>query len=128
LLTIFSAAFPFIFMVSSLKVLCGSLIAWTAFISSIAIIQAITGDDEDGSTALTWAVANSHEKISSLLLLDRDIDVDVRNDEGWTALIWAAAKGHDKMAAAFMDKGGNLDLQCNGGSSALMWAVRSLQI
>ena len=52
----------------------------------------VNATDEDGLTALHYAVEKEYPRLLERLLSHKDIDVNVRNAEGSTALFWAAKR------------------------------------
>lgn len=52
---------------------------------------------ESGLSALMLASQNRHTEVANLLL-DRDAQVDMQENEGWSALMFASQNGHTKVA------------------------------
>lgn len=70
--------------------------------------------DEDGQTALRWAVAKGHTDIVQRLL-DRGADI---NEDGGRALVLAAALGHTNIVKALLSKDADVDAQIKAGGLA----------
>jgi ankyrin repeat protein len=52
-------------------------------------------------------------------LLDEGIDVNWKNENGYTGLMCASAYGHVGVVKLLLDRGALIDLQSNGGGTAL---------
>ena len=79
--------------------------------------------DNEGKTALIWAVKKEYFKIVKLLVENR-ADLDIQDNEGKTALIWASIKENFKIVKLLVENGADLDIQDNEGKTALIWAVK----
>ena len=60
--------------------------------------------DEDGKTALFYAVENEHIEVVKLLLV-AGADVETKNRHGQTPLAMEVGKGHHEMAKLLRDYG-----------------------
>ena len=49
----------------------------------------VNKQDEDGNTALIWAVARNQKEIINILLQDKRINTDLKNTEGQSVLMIA---------------------------------------
>jgi hypothetical protein len=78
--------------------------------------------DEDGMTALMWAIEYSSHTEVVRLLLDKGALLDEKNKWGRTALIHASVSGHTEMVRLLLDKGALLDEKDQEGKTALMLA------
>ena len=79
--------------------------------------------DEDGNTALMWAVSSAYTEAVKALIA-ANADVNLQNIYGETALMWAASKGDTEIVKVLIAAGADLNLQNNSGSTALIWATR----
>ena len=85
------------------------------------------GNLVEGWTALMLSIRSEHYDIAQLLL-EKDVDVNMRNDSGATALIVASKMRSSALAVlpiinTLLDKGADVDAQDNQGYTALMNAV-----
>ena len=62
--------------------------------------------DEDGDTALMWAVFKGHKDVVKVLL-EAGADVNASNKNGDTALMWAVFKGHKDVVKVLYEAGAN---------------------
>jgi ankyrin repeat protein len=62
--------------------------------------------DNDGNTALMWAVYNEHDNVAIIqALLDKGADVNLKANDGSTALSWALKKGNTETVALLKKAG-----------------------
>lgn len=77
--------------------------------SVLAVLKAtknINAVDEGGMNALMWAVYNEHDNTAIIkALLDRGVDIHVKDKKGLTALDWARKKGNTKTVAMLLEAG-----------------------
>merc|ERR1711871_184581 len=92
---------------------------------------AINAQDDSGWTALHWAV-DSGENIKSSeaqrrgdhwktvkLLVAKDANLDIQNEQGLTPLMWVTGFGRSNIAVTLIKNGANLYLEDNDGNSAI---------
>ncbi|CAB9501524.1 ankyrin 3, node of Ranvier (ankyrin G) [Seminavis robusta] len=63
----------------------------------------VTGQDEDGMTALHFAAMREHVAVVQLLLGHAGVEVDAKNNDGKTPLMLAAVQGHVDTVKALLD-------------------------
>ena len=82
---------------------------------------------DDGSTALTLAAREGHERIVLLLLESQPAPgfVDAADADGATALLLACRHGHPSVAHALMQAGARTDARLRDGSAVLHAAAGS---
>lgn len=83
----------------------------------------VNARDENGATALIWAVRHGHTAIARGLLA-AGTNVDASDNNGYTALIWATRKGFINCANVLFKAGADVDLSDNEGVTALMIAAK----
>src|SRR3990167_2286436 len=79
-------------------------------------------DDGLGHTALMHA-ANSGQRETAALLIERWADVNWLDEDGKTALMLAAGGGHRDIAALLIESGGDVNWENSKGKTALMFAA-----
>jgi len=77
--------------------------------------------DEDGNTALLWAIIKGRTELVRMLL-DKGALLDEKDWDGRTALMLASLWGHMEVVRLLLDKGALLDEKDGYGRTALMWA------
>jgi len=77
---------------------------------------------EYGNTILIHAVKYGYVELA-MNLIDKGVNLNLKNDNGNTALIHAASRGCNKVAYKLIDAGAALNITNNTGDSALIWAV-----
>ena len=108
--------------VSSAQDLSGAV-----FIGDLAAVkQALAGgadpnakDPESGSTMLAIAALMGHTEIVAVLLEQHDADVNVKSRDGGTALHAAAFLGRAETVKLLLEKGADITLRDNMGSTAI---------
>jgi len=60
--------------------------------------------DEEGKTPLILAACGGHPETCELLM-QHEVDPEVRDNSGWTALMWAVALDHSKCMQVLLDYG-----------------------
>lgn len=78
--------------------------------------------EEEGNTALMWAIREAHLPIVQALLA-KGADVNAKAIDGDTALIAAAKKGHLPVVEALLANGADVEAMDNDGITALKWAA-----
>ncbi len=77
--------------------------------SVLAVLEAtknVNAVDEGGINALMWAVYNEHDNTAIIkALLDRGVDIHMKDKKGMTALDWARKKGNTKTVALLLKAG-----------------------
>jgi len=76
--------------------------------------------DEEGFTALIWAIVNKNSKMVKMLL-DKGANLNIQDDDRWTALQWAVMEKDSDIVKMLLDKGANPDTQ--NGPITLILAV-----
>jgi Ankyrin repeats (3 copies) len=71
--------------------------------------------------ALHRAALNGREA-AVRLLLEKEADVDARDEHGWTVLYWSAWDGHEATVRLLLEKGADIDARDEHGRTALHWA------
>jgi len=65
-----------------------------------------------------------HGNASELkILLESEVDEDVKMKDGWTALLLASGRGHPEAVQVLIDAGVNVNNETVRGGTALMWAA-----
>src|SRR3989338_4266012 len=83
----------------------------------------VNAQDEDGWTALIWAVLDKHPETAKLLI-DKGANVNAKSNNGWTPLLAAAYNGYAETAKLLIDKGANVNAKGGAyGSVTLMSAA-----
>ena len=67
------------------------------------------------------ASANGHHQVVELLL-SKDPDINIQNNDGVTALIFASDNGHHQVVELLLSKDPDINIQNNNGVTALMFA------
>ena len=80
--------------------------------------------DVEGRTALHFAAANGHLEVLELLL-KKDADPNITNEQGNTALHWACVNGHGEAATRLLAAGAKTTLVNAGGRTALDEAMHN---
>jgi len=100
-------------------------------VNTPVVIQLLeNGADPDvicffGLTAL--AAAATYDDVESVTALLKKVKkINVQDQLGFTPLIWAAYNEHDNVAIirAIIDKGANINMKSNDGSTALSMALK----
>lgn len=85
-----------------------------------------TGFDVDarlfGKTALMVALDNGQSQIAKILL-DKGIDVNIKDNKGLTALMYAGMNDNIEVAKLLLDKGADVNIKNNYSETALMHAL-----
>jgi len=76
--------------------------------------------DDEGKTALEWAVRRNRPDIAQLLL-DRGAQVDKEDDENGTALEAAACAGRKDLTLLLLEHHADVNHRDRGGHAALLW-------
>ena len=82
----------------------------------------VTASDDDGWTALMWAVRYDYTETCKVLL-DKGADVNVTDDDGWTPLMWAASNGGTEACKILIDKGADVHATDKDGGTPLILAA-----
>lgn len=95
----------------------GDLAAWfhAAKTGNSDVIQKLIGKvdvnaQDNGYTALMYAVFYNHENIVKLLLQVPNININARNNNGWTALMFASKMGNQNIVKLLLN---NSDIDVN---------------
>jgi|GEM_PF-1189769 len=80
--------------------------------------------DENGLTALMWAIRERRKDIAELLLA-AGADVNARDLDGQTTLMWAASQGYLEIVQALLRIGAGIEVKNDLFDSAMAAAVRS---
>jgi ankyrin repeat protein len=97
-------------------------------VSDLKDFWAYKGDlnvkNETGRTALMLAALNPGKGVAAIpILVQKGVNLDVRDNDGNTALMIAFEAGNDKASKLLIDAGANLDIRDNTGKTALMLAA-----
>lgn len=87
----------------------------------------VNAREEDGSTALTWAVMRSNTGIAQALL-NSGADPNLTNELGIGALSLAIANGSTPMVKLLLEKGADPNVARENGETPLMTAARMSQV
>lgn len=49
------------------------------------------------------------------MLINREADIEARDDDGWTALHFAASYGYEAVVQMLIDRGANIEARCKCG-------------
>ena len=66
-------------------------------------------------------VYNGHHQVIELLL-SKDADINIQNNNGWTALMFACAYKHPQIVELLLSKDPDINIQSNSRVTALMLA------
>lgn len=86
--------------------------------------------DDNGLTALWWAVRNRQFSISKILLepdLGRRVNLEVRDAEGQTPLLCAVRNSDERMTGLLLRRGANISARDKHKRTAIFWAVENNQ-
>lgn len=76
--------------------------------------------DEDGETALMYAIKEENDEIIDLLLnVGNNINLDIKNIDGDTVLMYAAGLGDSDTCSKLIQKGANISITNNDGETVL---------
>lgn len=78
--------------------------------------------DDDGRTALMWAVMYGHKDTAQSLLENGKADIDAKDNGGSTPLMLAAERGHREVIEMLLEKGANINEKNVVGWDALYYA------
>lgn len=78
--------------------------------------------DEQGNTALHWAIKNGHDRLIRLLISHK-VELNLQDDYGDTPLILLAQQKYNGQLLKLIQAGAKLDVQNNSGKTALMLAA-----
>ena len=79
-----------------------------------------TQDPGPDNPSLSWAARNGREEIVKLLLEQKDVTPDTRDEYGRTPLLWAAMNGHEGTVKLLLgSKDVNPNSSSNSGETAL---------
>ena len=72
-----------------------------------------------------WLLRTAKEGQSQVLelLLEKDADVDAKDEYGQTPLLWAAWNGHEAVVKLLLEKGAELETEDSSGQTPLLWAA-----
>jgi ankyrin repeat protein len=56
-------------------------------------------------------------------LLEKQVDMEIQDNDGWTALMWAARNGHEGVVQRLLENQVDMEKQDNDGWTALMRAA-----
>lgn len=73
-------------------------------------------------TPLSWAVENGHE-LFVMLLLEKEVDVNVKNANDQTLLSLAAEKGHESVVRFLLDNGADPNVKAKNDRTPLSFAT-----
>jgi ankyrin repeat protein len=76
-----------------------------------------------GDTALTMAARRGHFGVIKLLVEEGRADVNIPGFDGMTALTWAVCNNREDIVLYLLDRGANVNMQCDYGQTALFWSV-----
>ena len=79
---------------------------------------------QHGWTELMEAVLNG-DMAKVKVLLEKEADVNAKNDRGSTALMIAASKGNFEIVKALLNRGADVNIQDTDGRTALLQALRN---
>lgn len=88
--------------------------------------------DQDGRTALMWAVSSNHAEVATEIFkvaktLSK-FDIDEEDDAGWTCLHIACAIGNLQLVEIFINADANVDAKTNTGQTPLIIATSKLHV
>ncbi|KAJ4440633.1 hypothetical protein ANN_08780 [Periplaneta americana] len=84
----------------------------------------LTTADSDGDTALHGAAYYGHSSVAEYLS-ERNIEIDIRNEEGNTALHYAAERGHLPTVECLLRHGAYINVTDNNGRTSMHLAAIS---
>ena len=70
------------------------------------------------------ASEGGHYHVVKLLLLNKDLNINIQKSNGMTALMFACANGHHQVVELLLSKNPDIEIQNNNGWNALMTASR----
>lgn len=87
--------------------------------------QAVNMKDQNGKTALVWAIIHGQSGIVRQLISLKQTDLNVRDEEGLTPLSHAAQQGNEEIVRILLEKLGiDVDAKDNNGMTALVHAAK----
>jgi len=84
--------------------------------------KCVNGKNNDGETALYFAVRGGNEAVV-WLLVDHGADVRAKDNDGRTVLHRAAVRGNKAVVWLLVERGANVEAKGNDGRSVLHWAA-----
>jgi ankyrin repeat protein len=104
-------------------------LSWAAENGQETIVKVLLTDartltdlrDINGRTPLSWAAAYGHETIVKMLL-NKNVDIEAKDNYGRTPLLWASGNGHDSIVKMLLRKHVNIEAKDNYGRTPLLWA------
>ncbi|KAK4444707.1 hypothetical protein QBC34DRAFT_414527 [Podospora aff. communis PSN243] len=79
-------------------------------------------DSEYGRTPLLWAAMEGHEAVVKLLL-EKNADIEAKDNDGGTPLLWAAMEGHEAVVKLLLEKNADIEAKDGDGRTPLLLAA-----
>jgi ankyrin repeat protein len=76
-----------------------------------------------GEMDLIVAAGKGRDDIVQSLLMDKTIDLNIKDEDGFSPLMAAAGGGHTAIVQALLNKGAEVNTKNLNGETALMWAT-----
>jgi ankyrin repeat protein len=67
---------------------------------------------------------NGHEPVVKLLL-EKNADIESKDDYGQTPLSWAARRGYEPVVKLLLEKNADIESKDNNGQTPLSWAAQN---
>ena len=91
-------------------------------IESSVTVQTLLNKHNDGwTTLMLYASANGDHQVVELLL-SKDPDINIQDNDGWTALMFASRYGHHQVVGLLLSKDPDINIQNDDEWTALMLA------
>lgn len=71
---------------------------------------------------LYWRLKNGHELVVKLLI-EQNVNIEVKDNDGWTPLSWAAENGHEEVVKLLLGKNADAESEDINGWTPLLWAA-----
>lgn len=71
---------------------------------------------------LYWRLKNGHELVVKLLI-EQNVNIEVKDNDGWTPLSWAAENGHEEVVKLLLEKNADAESEDINGWTPLLWAA-----
>ena len=87
----------------------------------------VNAQDNEGWTALMWALEYGHTEVVKLLI-EEGADVNAKDKKGFTALMYSSREGNTEIVKLLIEAGADVNAKDKDGFTAFMWAFESKEI